>query len=198
MNKGAAITGGILDGDSLTNSGTVKDVLIMGGQITNNGKLSCLLDQSVDDGSGFTRRTMTAVDGSQIYYTVNQQSTGNGTQLYFTGTPKFTVKLEKSDIHCINGRTDYGGLKKESNSDYYTFTPEQEEDIVLNREPYVTDLVITEGGIPDTTGRQPIYDTDGTPIGCRGNGWTFDGETLTLESGSYDFPRTALVSLPPM
>lgn len=94
MNKGAAITGGILDGDSLTNSGTVKDVLIMGGQITNNGKLSCLLDQSVDDGSGFTRRTMTAVDGSQIYYTVNQQSTGNGTQLYFTGTPKFTVKLE--------------------------------------------------------------------------------------------------------
>ena len=197
VNKGAAITGGILDGDSLTNSGTVKDVLIMGGQITNNGKLSCLLDQSVDDGSGFTRRTMTAVDGSQIYYTVNQQSTGNGTQLYFTGTPKFTVKLEKSDIHCINGRTDYGGLKKESNSDYYTFTPEQEEDIVLNREPYVTDLVITEGGIPDTTGRQPIYDTDGTPIGCRGNGWTFDGETLTLESGSYDFSKNGLGQLAP-
>ena len=198
VNKGAAITGGILDGDSLTNSGTVKDILFVGYWLTNNnGTLSCLLGSSVYDDPSFTRHTMTAVDGSQIYYTVNQQSTGNGKQLYFTGTPKFTVKLEKSDIRCINGDKNYGGLRPSVVHGYYTFTPEQEEDIVLNREPYVTDLVITEGGIPDTTGRQPIYDTDGTPIGCRGNGWTFDGETLTLESGSYDFSKNGLGPLDP-
>ena len=194
VNKGAAITGGILNGNSLTNSGTVKDVLIMGGQITNNGKLSCLLDQSVDDGSGFTRRTMTAVDGSQIYYTVNQQSTGNGKQLYFTGTPKFTVKLENSTIHYINGEEHYGGLTSPDGKGYQTFTPPEEEDIVLNREPYVTDLVMTTDGIPDIT--NVAGGKDGTHFSYKGDGWTFTRAadipdaigTLTLKNtNSYDF-----------
>ena len=194
VNKGAAITGGILNGNSLTNSGTVKDVLIMGGQITNNGKLSCLLDRSVDDGSGFTRRTMTAVDGSQIYYTVNQQSTGNGKQLYFTGTPKFTVKLENSTIHYINGEEHYGGLTSPDGKGYQTFTPPEEEDIVLNREPYVTDLVMTTDGIPDIT--NVAGGKDGTHFSYKGDGWTFTGAadisdaigTLTLKNtNSYDF-----------
>ena len=194
VNKGAAITGGILDGDSLTNSGTVKDILFAGNRITNKGTLSCLLDRSVDDGSGFTRRTMTAVDGSQIYYTVNQQSTGNGKQLYFTGTPKFTVKLEKSDIRCINGDKNYGGLRPSVVHGYYTFTPEQEEDIVLNREPYVTDLVMTTDGIPDIT--NVAGGKDGTHFSYKGDGWTFTGAadipdaigTLTLKNAnSYDF-----------
>ena len=195
VNKGAAITGGKFSGDTFSNSGTVKDVLIKEGQITNNGTLSCLFGLLPPSGTGFTRRTMTAVDGSQIYYTVNQQSTGNGKQLYFTGTPKFTVMLENSTIHHINGRTDYGGLKKESNSDYYTFTPEQEEDIVLNREPYATDLVMTPGGIPDIT--NVAGGKDGTHFSYKGDGWTFTGAadipdaigTLTLNknTNSYDF-----------
>ena len=186
VNKGAAITGGILNGNSLTNSGTVKDVLIMGGQITNNGKLSCLLDQSVDDGSGFTRRTMTAVDGSQIYYTVNQQSTGNGKQLYFTGTPKFTVKLENSTIHHINGRADYGGLKKEPDSNYYTFTPEKEEDIVLN------DTIIHE---PFTMTNGYPTASNGGKTACKGEGWEYilgnpeHGDFLFLSNAQIDFSK---------
>ena len=195
VNKGAAITGGILDGSSLTNSGTVKDILFAGYWLTNNnGTLSCLLGSSVYDDPSFTCHTVTAVDGSQIYYTVNQQSSGNGEQLYFTGTPKFTVMLEDSTIHHINGRTDYGGLKKESNSDYYTFTPEKEEDIVLNCEPYATDLVMTTGGIPDIT--NVAGGKDGTHFSYKGDGWTFTGAadipdaigTLTLKNAnSYDF-----------
>lgn len=178
VEENAEITGGILAGNSLTNSGTVKDILFMGYWLTNNnGTLSCLLGSSVyDNPSSFTRHTVKAVDGSEIYYTVNQQSTGNGKQLYFTGTPKFTVKLKNSAIRCINGRTDYGGLKPSDVHGYYTFTPEKEEDIVLNREPYATDLVITEGGIPDTTGRKPIYQDDNSSnpiIGYKGNGWTY-------------------------
>ena len=186
VKENAAITGGTLGGSSLTNSGTVKDILFIGRWLTNNGKLSCLLS-SLAKGTGFTRHTMTAVDGSTIFYTVNQHlSLGFVYPLYFTGTPKFTVKLQDSAIHCINGRTDYGGLMKEPDSDYYTFTPEQEEDIVLNREPYATDLVITEGGIPDSTNREPVYE-DGKVVGYKGTGWKYKNDTLTLESGSYRF-----------
>ena len=201
VEENAEITGGILAGNSLTNSGTVKDILFMGYWLTNNnGTLSCLLGPSVYDHPSFTRHTVTAVDGSQIYYTVNQQSTGNGKQLYFTGTPKFTVKLEDSDILCINGDKYYGGLKPSEPSEpsdvhgYYTFTPPVEENIVLNREPYATDLVMTTGGIPDIT--NVAGGKDGTHFSYKGDGWTFTGAadisdaigTLTLKNtNSYDF-----------
>ena len=202
VEENAEITGGILDGNSLTNSGTVKDILFMGYWLTNNnGTLSCLLGPSVYDHPSFTRHTVTAVDGSQIYYTVNQQSTGNGEQLYFTGTPKFTVKLEDSDILCINGDKYYGGLKPSEPSEpsdvhgYYTFTPPVEENIVLNREPYATDLVMTTDGIPDIT--NVAGGKDGTHFSYKGDGWTFTGAadipdaigTLTLNknTNSYDF-----------
>ena len=201
VNKGAAITGGKFSGDTFSNSGTVKDILFMGKWITNNGTLSCLFGLRSPSGTGFTRHTMTAVDGGRIFYTVNQHLSHGGVYpLYFTGTPKFTVKLENSTIHHINGRADYGGLKKEPDSDYYTFTPPEEEDIVLNREPYVTDLVMTTSGFPETTGREPIYqDNDPTKqvIGCKGNGWKYENDTLTLESGSYDFSQNGLGQLAP-
>ena len=188
VNKGAAITGGKFSGDTFSNSGTVKDVLIKEGQITNNGTLSCLFGLLPPSGTGFTRHTMTAVDGSKIYYTVNQHlSIGGVYKLYFTGTPKFTVRLENSTIHYINGEEHYGGLTSPDGKGYQTFTPQIEEDIVLNREPYATDLVITEGGIPDTTGREPIYDSANNVIGCKGEGWKYENDTLTLESGSYQF-----------
>ena len=187
VNKGAAITGGILDGDSLTNSGTVKDILFMGYWLTNNnGILSCLLGPSVYDHPSFTRHTVKAVDGSEIYYTVNQQSTGNGKQLYFTGTPKFTVKLKNSDIRCINGRTDYGGLKKEPDSNYYTFTPPEEEDIVLN------DTIIHE---PFTMTNGYPTASNGGKTACKGEGWEYilgdpeHGDFLLLSNAQIDFSK---------
>ena len=187
VKENAAITGGILDGNSLTNSGTVKDILFMGYWLTNNnGTLSCLLGPSVYDHPSFTRHTVKAVDGSEIYYTVNQQSTGNGKQLYFTGTPKFTVMLEDSTIHHINGRTDYGGLKKESNSDYYTFTPEKEEDIVLN------DTIIHE---PFTMTNGYPTASNGGKTACKGEGWEYilgnpeHGDFLFLSNAQIDFSK---------
>lgn len=195
VEKDAVITGGKFSGNTFSNSGTVKDVLIIDGRITNKGTLSCLLDP-LADGTGFTRRTMTDIAGDKIIYTVNQGlSTGTVCQLEFTGTPKFTVKLENSDIHCINGRINYGGLKPSVVHGYYTFTPEQEEDIVLNREPYATDLVMTPDGIPDIT--NVAGGKDGTHFSYKGDGWTFTGAanipdaigTLTLNknTNSYDF-----------
>ena len=195
VNKGAAITGGKFSGDTFSNSGTVKDVLIKEGQITNNGTLSCLFGLLPPSGTGFTRHTMTAVDGSKIYYTVNQHlSIGGVYKLYFTGTPKFTVRLENSTIHYINGEEHYGGLTSPDGKGYQTFTPQIEEDIVLNREPYVTDLVMTPDGIPDIT--NGAGGKDGTHFSYKGDGWTFTGAadipdaigTLTLKNAnSYDF-----------
>ena len=197
VNKGAAITGGKFSGDTFSNSGTVKDVLIKEGQITNNGTLSCLFGLLPPSGTGFTRHTMTAVDGSKIYYTVNQHlSIGGVYKLYFTGTPKFTVRLENSTIHYINGEEHYGGLTSPDGKGYQTFTPQIEEDIVLNREPYATDLVITEGGFPDSTNREPVYE-DGKVVGYKGTGWKYKNDTLTLESGSYDFSKNGLGQLAP-
>ena len=196
VNKGAAITGGKFSGDTFSNSGTVKDVLIKEGQITNTGTLSCLFGLLPPSGTGFTRHTMTAVDGSKIYYTVNQHlSIGGVYKLYFTGTPKFTVRLENSTIHYINGEEHYGGLTSPDGKGYQTFTPQIEEDIVLNREPYATDLVMTPGGIPDIT--NVAGGKDGTHFSYKGDGWTFTGAadipdaigTLTLNknTNSYDF-----------
>ena len=186
VKENAAITGGILGGNSLTNSGTVKDILFIGRWLTNNGKLSCLLS-SLAKGTGFTRHTMTAVDGGRIFYTVNQHLSHGGVYpLYFTGTPKFTVKLENSTIHHINGRADYGGLKKEPDSDYYTFTPPEEEDIVLN------DSIIHE---PFTMTNGYPTASNGGKTACKGEGWEYilgnpeHGDFLFLSNAQIDFSK---------
>ena len=186
VNKGAAITGGILNGNSLTNSGTVKDVLIAGGWITNNGTLSCLLS-TLTSSNSFTRHTVKDVNGEYFFFRANYLSSGSTDQLYFTGTPTLKVKLSSNKkITCINGDKDYGGLSDPDEEGYQTFTPKAGEDVVLNREPYATDLVITEGGIPDSTNREPVYE-DGKVVGYKGTGWKYKNDTLTLESGSYRF-----------
>ena len=194
VKENAAITGGILGGNSLTNSGTVKDILFIGRWLTNNGKLSCLLS-SLAKGTGFTRHTVKDVNGEYFFFRANYLSSGNGTQLYFTGTPTLKVKLlSNKEITCINGDKDYGGLTSPDEEGYQTFTPKAGEDVVLNREPYATDLVMTTGGIPDIT--NVAGGKDGTHFSYKGDGWTFTGAadipdaigTLTLKNAnSYDF-----------
>ena len=185
VNEGAAITGGILNGNSLTNSGTVKDVLIAGGWITNNGKLSCLLS-TLTSGNSFTRHTVKDVNGEYFFFRSNYLSSGNGTQLYFTGTPKFTVKLEDSTIHHINGRTDYGGLSDPDEEGYQTFTPPKEEDIVLN------DTIIHE---PFTMTNGYPTASNGGKTACKGEGWEYilgdpeHGDFLFLSNAQIDFSK---------
>ena len=187
VNKGAAITGGKFSGDTFSNSGTVKDVLIKEGQITNNGTLSCLFGLLPPSGTGFTRHTMTAVDGSKIYYTVNQHlSIGGVYKLYFTGTPKFTVRLENSTIHYINGEEHYGGLTSPDGKGYQTFTPPKEEDIVLN------DTIIHE---PFTMTNGYPTASNGGKTACKGEGWEYilgdpeHGDFLFLSDAQIDFSK---------
>ena len=202
----ATIVGGMFNEQSLVNHGTVTNGLFKGTSVTNHGTLNCLFppnsDNSKPTGIGTIEcHSLTAADNSTVEVLLYSSTFGNTTTtysegtFYFTGTPTLEVKLSSNEeITCINGEKLYGGLTKPDWKGYQTFTPKAGEDVVLNREPYVTDLVMTPGGFPETTGREPIYDTDGTPIGYKGNGWKYEignvSNTLTLESGSYDFTNT--------
>ena len=188
VNKGAAITGGILNGNSLTNSGTVKDVLIAGGWITNNGTLSCLLS-TLTSGNSFTRHTVKDVNGEYFFFRANYLSSGSTDQLYFTGTPTLKVKLSSNkEITCINGRTDYGGLTRpdEDEEGYQTFTPPKEEDIVLN------DTIIHE---PFTMTNGYPTASNGGKTACKGEGWEYilgnpeHGDFLFLSDAQIDFSK---------
>ena len=186
VNKGAAITGGILKGNSLTNSGTVKDVLIAGGWITNNGTLSCLLS-TLTSGNSFTRHTVKDVNGEYFFFRANYLSSGSTDQLYFTGTPTLKVKLSSNkEITCINGRVDYGGLSDPDEEGYQTFTPPKEEDIVLN------DTIIHE---PFTMTNGYPTASNGGKTACKGEGWEYilgdpeHGDFLFLSDAQIDFSK---------
>ena len=197
VKNGATITGGRFH--AMFNYGTVENSLLVSDGIINRGgtMTNCLFRRTSLPEGVANYHKLTEVNNSTFDATLpNAPYTFSDWETYyFTGTPTLTVKVYNNPIiQCINGRADYGGLKLSDVSGYYTFTPEQEEDIVLNLNYYITDLVITKDGFPDTTGREPIYGT-----GCRGNGWTYDKDrmTLKLESGSYDFSKNGLGQLAP-
>ena len=198
----ATIVGGMFNEQSLVNHGTVTNGLFKGTSVTNHGTLNCLFppnsDNSKPTGIGTIEcHSLTAADNSTVEVLLYSSTFGNTTTtysegtFYFTGTPTLEVKLSSNEeITCINGEKLYGGLTKPDWKGYQTFTPKAGEDVVLNREPYVTDLVMTTGGFPETTGREPIYDSAKNVIGCKGKGWKYENGTLTLKSGSYNFNNT--------
>ena len=197
VEDGATITGGRFH--AMFNYGTVENSLLVSDGIINRGgtMTNCLfrrtsLPEGVTDYHKLTEVKNSTFDATlpNAPYTFSDWET-----YYFTGTPTLTVKLDNSPIiQYINGDQNYGGLTSPDGKGYQTFTPKAGEDVVLNLNYYITDLVITKDGFPDTTGREPIYGT-----GCRGNGWTYDKDrmTLKLESGSYDFSKNGLGQLAP-
>ena len=197
----ATIVGGMFNGQSLLNHGTVKNSLLSndierGGTMTN-----CLFKCSNPPVGVANYHKLTEVNNSEFEVTLlNAPSGFTGCETYyFTGTPTLRVKLSSNkEITCINGEKLYGNLSGPDTYGYYTFTPKAGDDVVLNRKPYATDLEMTTSGIPETTGREPIYqDNDPTKqvVGWKGKGWKYEiidssHSTLTLESGSYDFSTT--------
>ena len=204
VKNGATITGGWFH--QMLNYGTVENSLLSNNDIENcdGGTMTnCLFKCSNPPVGVANYHKLTVVNNSEFEVTLLNAPSGfmGWTTYYFTGTPKLVVKLAKlggfNELQCINGRADYGGLRPSDVSGYYTFTPEQEEDIVLNLNYYITDLVITKDGFPDTTGREPIYDSAKNVIGCKGKGWKYENGTLTLERGKYDFSKDGLGQLAP-
>lgn len=209
VESGATITGGWFH--QMLNYGTVENSLLSNNDIENcdGGTMTnCLFKCSNPPVGVANYHKLTEVTNSEFEVTLLNAPSGfmGWTTYYFTGTPKLVVKLAKpggfNELQCINGRTDYGGLRPSDVSGYYTFTPNAGEDVVLNLNYYITDLVITKDGFPDTTGREPIYQ-DNNPtkqlIGYRGNGWKYeiDSHTLTLERGEYNFSKDGLGQLDP-
>ena len=203
VENGATITGGHFR--AMSNYGTVENSLLSNNTIENcdGGTMTnCLFCCTTPPVGVANYHKLTEVTNNNVFDATlpNAPDAFSGwTTYYFTGTPKLVVRLSKygggfNELQCINGRTDYGGLKSSGVSGYYTFTPNAGEDVVLNLSYYIRDLVITKDGFPDTTGREPIYGT-----GCRGNGWTYDKDnmTLRLENRSYDFSKNGLGQLAP-
>lgn len=193
VQQDATIVGGVFEEIKLLNNGTVTNGLFRGADVKNYGTLNCLF-KSKPFGIGY--HSLTAADNSTVEMLLYSSVDGNTTTthrsgtIYFTGTPKLTVKLDNNPIQYINGEKHYGGLKTSGVSGYYTFTPKAGEDIVLNLQHYDTDLEMTPRGFPVTTGREPIYQNDDSSkpiIGYKGDGWKYENGTLTLESGEYDF-----------
>ena len=192
VKNGATITGGRFH--QMLNYGTVENSLLVSDDIINRGgtMTNCLFKCSNPPVGVANYHKLTEVTNSEFEVTLlNAPYTFSDWETYyFTGTPKLVVKLAKpggfNELQCINGRTDYGGLRPSGVSGYYTFTPNAGEDVVLNLNYYITDLVITKDGFPDTTGREPIYQDNNSSnpiIGYKGDGWTYMLNSATNEKG---------------
>ena len=191
VESGATITGGRFH--QMLNYGTVENSLLVSDGIINRGgtMTNCLFRRTSLPEGVANYHKLTEVNNSKFEATLlNAPYTFSDWGIYyFTGTPTLTVKVDNNPIQYINGEERYGGLTDPDKDGYQTFTPKAGEDVVLNREPYVTDLVMTTSGIPDSTNREPVYE-DGKVVGYKGTGWKYENDTLTLESGSYDFSTT--------
>ena len=178
VKNGATITGGRFH--AMFNYGTVENSLLVSDGIINRGgtMTNCLfrrtsLPEGVTDYHKLTEVNNSTFDATlpNAPYIFSSCKT-----YYFTGTPKLVVKLAKlggdfDELHYINGRVDYGGLTG-PDSGYYTFTPEKEEDIVLN------DTIIHE---PFTMTNGYPTASNGGKTACKGEGWKYENGTLTLE-----------------
>ena len=188
VESGATITGGRFH--QMLNYGTVENSLLSTNDIENRGgtMTNCLFKRLTPPEDVTNCHKLTEVNNSKFEVTLpNAPSVFMGwTTYYFTGTPKLVVKLATpgsfNELHHINGEENYGGKTGPDAYGYYTFTPNVGEDVVLNLKDYVTNLVITADGIPETTGREPIYQ-DNDIIGYKGDGWTYMLNSATNEKG---------------
>ena len=199
VESGATITGGRFH--QMLNYGTVENSLLSNNDIENRGgtMTNCLFKRLTPPEDVTNCHKLTEVNNSKFEVTLlNTPSVFMGwTTYYFTGTPKLVVKLATpgsfNELHHINGEENYGGKTGPDAYGYYTFTPEQEEDIVLNQEPYVPNLAISNG-MPDLSRADQTSE-----FVFQGNGWKYDigSHTLTLERGKYDFSKDGLGQLAP-
>ena len=200
VKNGATITGGQFH--AMLNYGTVENSLLSTDDIINcdGGTMTNCLFNRVNPPEGVANYyKLTEVNGAVFNVTLPNvpKAFSNCQTYYFTGTPTLVVKLAKlggfNELHYINGKERYGNLSGPDSNGYYTFTPEQEEDIVLNQEPYVPNLAISNG-MPDLSRADQTSE-----FVFQGNGWKYDigSHTLTLERGEYNFSKDGLGPLGP-
>ena len=200
VKNGATITGGRFH--AMLNYGTVENSLLSTDDIKNLGgtMTNCLFNRTTPPEGVANYHKLTEVNGAVFNVTLPNvpKAFSNCQTYYFTGTPTLVVQLAKlggyDKLHHINGKERYGNLTGPDSYGYYTFTPKAGEDVVLNQEPYVPNLAISNG-IPDLSkaNDQP------SEFVFQGKGWKYEigSHTLTLERGEYDFSKDGLGPLGP-
>ena len=187
VKNGATITGGRFH--AMLNYGTVENSLLSTDDIKNLGgtMTNCLFNRTTPPEGVANYHKLTEVNGAVFNVTLPNvpKPFSNCQTYYFTGTPTLVVQLAKlggfNELHYINGRINYGGLTGPDTYGRYTFTPEKEEDIVLN------DTIIHE---PFTMTNGYPTASNGGKTACKGEGWKYESGTLTLESGEYNFSNS--------
>ena len=200
VKNGATITGGRFH--AMLNYGTVENSLLSTDDIINcdGGTMTNCLFNRVNPPEGVANYyKLTEVNGAVFNVTLPNvpKPFSNCQTYYFTGTPTLVVCLAVyggfNKLNYINGEEYYGSKTGPDSYGYYTFTPKAGEDVVLNQEPYVPNLAISNG-MPDLSRADQTSE-----FVFQGNGWKYDigSHTLTLERGDYDFSKDGLGQLAP-
>ena len=173
------IEGGIFSVSSLSNSGAINGGVFP--RRPNGGKVAAGYTLNVESPDSTTEAGIEYFKDSR-YIIPHSSYTTSITVLYYNprGLQPFPIDVTIDNTQQML-LTEWAG-KVESSSDpevlYVTFTapPAKADTVTLSK---LTRLVIDENGYP--------VGTEGGTQDYSGNGWKFEGDTLTLESGDYDF-----------
>jgi len=164
--------------------------------VTNNGNIKGGIFSKKPDGDkvadGYTlnaespdantNASIANLSSSSCYIIPNYSHPTSVTVLYynFRGLPPFSIDVTIDNTQQML-LTEWAGNIENFNDAgefHVTFTapPAKADTVTLSK---LTRLVIDENGYP--------VGTEGGTQNYSGNGWKFEGDTLTLESGNYDF-----------
>lgn len=173
------IEGGIFSVSSLSNSGAINGGVFP--RRPNGGKVAAGYTLNVESPDSTTEAGIEYFKDSR-YIIPHSSYTASITVLYYNprGLQPFPIDVTIDNTQQML-LTEWAG-EVESSSDpevlYVTFTapPAKADTVTLSK---LTRLVIDKAGYP--------VGTEGGTQDYSGNGWKFEGDTLTLESGNYDF-----------
>lgn len=178
-NISGTIEGGIFSVSSLSNSGTINGGIFQ--EKPNGGKVAAGYTLNVESPDSTTEAGIEYFKDSR-YIIPHSSYTASITVLYYNrlGLQPFPIDVTFNNTQML--LEDWAQTveypKKDWNIFSVTFTapPAKADTVTLSK---LTRLVIDENGYP--------VGTEGGTQNYSGNGWKFEGDTLTLESNSYDF-----------
>lgn len=178
-NISGTIEGGIFSVSSLSNSGTINGGIFQ--EKPNGGKVAAGYTLNVESPDSTTEAGIEYFKDSR-YIIPHSSYTASITVLYYNrlGLQPFPIDVAFNNTQML--LEDWAQTveypKKDWNIFFVTFTapPAKADTVTLSK---LTRLVIDKDGYP--------VGTEGGTQNYSGNGWKFEGDTLTLESGNYDF-----------
>lgn len=178
-NISGTIEGGIFSVSSLSNSGAINGGVFP--RRPNGDKVAAGYTLNVESPDSTTEAGIEYFKDSR-YIIPHSSYTASITVLYYNrlGLQPFPIDVAFNNTQML--LEDWAQTveypKKDWNIFYVTFTapPAKANTVTLSM---LTRLVIDENGYP--------VGTEGGTQNYSGNGWKFEGDTLTLESGNYDF-----------